>query len=118
MKCQRDESLEAACFVLQRAELQQMIDAVFIVLDVTVEHGRVRLQSDLMRRARCLQPFVAVDLVVADNVPHAIRENLRAAAGQRIDSGFLQPLQRLRMVSFARFARNATSTMVNALMCT
>ena len=48
MERQRDEGLEAAGFVLQRAQLEQVVDAVFVVFDVAVEHGRVRFQSDLM----------------------------------------------------------------------
>ena len=38
MKRQRNERLEAAGFVLQRAQSQQMVDAVLVVLDVAVEH--------------------------------------------------------------------------------
>ena len=44
---------------------------------------------------RGLEPVVAVDLVVADDVAHAVGEDLRAAAGQRIDARFLQLLQGL-----------------------
>ena len=76
-------------FVLQGAQLQQMIDAVFVVLDVAVEHGGVRLQADLVGSARGLQPLVAVNLVIADDVAHAVGENLRAAARQRVHAGAL-----------------------------
>ena len=48
MKGQRNKGLEAAGFILQGAQLQQMVDAVFVVFYVAVEHGRVRLQSDLV----------------------------------------------------------------------
>jgi uncharacterized protein len=48
MESQRDEGLEAAGFILQGAQLEQVVDAVFVVLDVAVEHGRVRLQPDLV----------------------------------------------------------------------
>ena len=43
MESQRNKRLEAAGFVLQGAELHQMIDAVFVILDMPVEHGRIRL---------------------------------------------------------------------------
>ena len=71
MECQRNEGLEAAGLVLQRAQLEQMIDAVFVVLNVAVEHGRIRLEAQLVRRARGFEPFLAVDLVVADDGAHA-----------------------------------------------
>ena len=58
MERQRDKGLEAAGFVLQLAQLEQVIHAVFVVLDVAVEHGGVRLQPQLVRRARRLQPLV------------------------------------------------------------
>ena len=48
MERQRDEGLEAAGLVLQRAQLEQVVDAVFVVLDVAVEHGGVGLQADLV----------------------------------------------------------------------
>ena len=44
-------------------------------------------KPELMRDARCLEPLVAVDLVVADDAAHALVEDLGAAAGQRIHAG-------------------------------
>ena len=66
-----------------------------------------------------LQPLAAVDLVVADNVPHAVRKDLRTAAW----ASNLTPAAFIRrnvssMVILLSFAKNATSTIVNALMCT
>ena len=95
MKGQRNKRLEAAGLVLQRAQLQQMIDAVFVVFDVAVEHGRIRLQPDLVRQLGGFEPLVAVDLVVADDVAHAVGKNFRAAAGQRIHARGFQLFQRL-----------------------
>ena len=40
-------------------------------------------------RAIC-QPVVAVNLVIADDVPHAVAENLRSAARHRVQPSFLQ----------------------------
>ncbi len=61
-----------------------MVDAVFVVLNVAVEHGRVRLQSDLVGEFRRFEPLIAIDFVVADDVAHAVGENFGAAARQRI----------------------------------
>jgi hypothetical protein len=118
MKRQRNKRLEAARLILQRAQLEQVIDAVFVVFDVAVEHGRVRLQPDLVRQARRVEPFIAVNLVIADDVPHAVGKNFGAAAGQRIDARLFHLSSVSRIVSFDRFARYATSTMVKAFMWT
>ena len=45
VECQRDEGLEPAGVVLQGPQAQQVVDAVLIGLDVTVEHGGVGLQA-------------------------------------------------------------------------
>ena len=82
MESQRDEGLEAAGFILQAAQLEQVIDAVFVVFDVAIEHGRVGFQTDLVGELRGLEPLVAVDFVIADDVADAVGENLGAAAGQ------------------------------------
>ena len=94
MERQRNEGLEAAGFILHGAQLQQVVDAVFVVLDVAVEHGGIRPEAQLVGQARGLQPFAAVDLVVADDGAHARREDLRAAAGHGIDAGIAQLDQR------------------------
>ena len=65
-----------------------MIDAVGIVLNVAVEHGRIGLEAQLVGRARGFEPFLAVDLVVADDGAHAGGKDLRAAAGHGVDAGF------------------------------
>ena len=43
-----------------------------------------------MRGARDLQPVVAVNLVIADDVAHAVGENLGAAAGHGVQPRFFQ----------------------------
>ena len=78
-----------------------MLDALFVRLDVAVQHGGVGAQSDLMRRARDIEPLLPADFMVANNFAHARIENFRAAAGQRIDAGFLQLEQRVAIESFA-----------------
>ena len=67
-----------------------MVHAIFVVLHMAVKHGRVRLQSDLMRQLGSFEPLAAVDLVIADDVANAIGEDFSPPAGERIDSRFLQ----------------------------
>ena len=105
MKRQRNEGDEAARLVLQLAQLHQVIGAVLFVFDVPVEHGAVGAKPQPVRRARGFQPLRAVDFVVADDAPHALVKDFRAAAGQRIHAGVAQPFQRLPHGIFARRAR-------------
>ena len=71
MKRQRDKGHEAARFILQAAQRQQVLDALLFGLNVAVEHRGVRTQAHLVRRARDVQPLLAADLVVADDLAHA-----------------------------------------------
>src|SRR5713101_5017096 len=95
MECKWDKSLKTTGFVLQRAQLHQVVDAVFVVFYVSVEHGGVGFQPNLMGRARSVQPLIAINLVVADDVTHTISKNLGASTGERIHSGGFQLLQGL-----------------------
>ena len=38
---QGNEGLEAAGFILQGAQLQQMVDPIFVSFDVTIQHRRI-----------------------------------------------------------------------------
>src|SRR5580693_3517430 len=96
VKRQWDEGLEAAGFILQITELEQVIDAVFIIFYVTVEHGRIRFQADLVGELRGFEPLVAIDFVIANDVANAVSKNLSAAARQRIDTGSFELLECLR----------------------
>ncbi len=73
-------------FVLQRAQLEQMVDAIGIVLNVAVEHGRIGLETQLVGRARGFEPLLAVNLVVANDGADAGGKDLRAAAGHGVDA--------------------------------
>ena len=72
-----------------------MIDALFDRLDVAVEHGDVGAHAEAVRGAMNLQVAIGAALVVADLAPHALGEDLRAAAGQRIEAGIHQLAEHL-----------------------
>ena len=59
-----------------------MVDAMVIVLDVTVEHGAIRAQTEFMGRAMDLEPFGGVRLVLADPVADVRVKDLGTSAGQ------------------------------------
>ncbi len=84
MKAQRDERLKSTRIILHLAKPHQVVHAVLIVLDMAVQHRRIRPQPSLVHQPRRLQPLAAIDLVVADNMPHAVRKDLRSAARTRI----------------------------------
>ena len=88
MERQRDERLEAAGFVLQLAEPDQVVDAVVRLLDVAVEHRAVRAQAELVGRAVDFEPAAGVGLVLADLVADFGMEDLGPAAGQAAEAGF------------------------------
>ena len=48
-----------------------------------------------MRHPRRIQPLIAINLVVADNVPHPVGKNFRPAARQRVDPSLFHFFQRL-----------------------
>src|SRR3954447_23201835 len=95
MERQRNKCLEAASLVLHPTQFEQVVHAIFVVFNVPVEHGRVRLQPYLVRQLGRIQPLRAVDLVIADDVANAVGEYLSATARQRIYSSFLQLQQRV-----------------------
>ena len=72
-----------------------MIHAIFFGLDVAVQHGAVGFQPKLVRRSCHVQPLAAVDFVIADDAPHSLVEDFRAAARQRIHAGIDQLGKRL-----------------------
>src|ERR1017187_5042869 len=82
MKGERNKSLEAASLILQGTQFEQVIDAVSVVFDMAVEHGGVRFKPDLVGKASGIEPLIAVNLVIANNVPHPIGKNFSATAGQ------------------------------------
>ena len=77
------------------ADLQQVIDALGHRLDVAVEHRHVGAHAEAVRGAVHRQVAVAVALVVGDLAAHPRREDLGAAAGQRIEAGLAQLHQHL-----------------------
>ena len=92
-----DERGEAAGFVLQRAQPQQMLEPLLVGLDRPVHHRRRRAQAGAMRVAHDVEPFVGRRLAVAvQQLAHAIDEDLGAAAGNAVEPGGDQPLDHRR----------------------
>ena len=82
MKCQWDISLEAAGLILQVAQADQMVGAIFLVFDVAIQHGCIGFQANVVGGAGSFQPLFAINFVVANHAPDALVENLGSASGQ------------------------------------
>jgi hypothetical protein len=79
---ERNERLQAAGLVLQRARLHQVIDALLHRLDVAVQHRDVGAHAEAMRDAMDREISRTVALVVANLLAHARREDFGATARQ------------------------------------
>ena len=99
---ERNEAGKAAGFVLQLAQLAQMIDALLERLDVAVEHRAGAAAAHLMPGAMHLEPFLGGFFAAADLVAHTGIENLRAAAG---DASRDQPRARTRAFRESAFGK-------------
>ena len=93
VKSQWNERDEAVSLVLQSTQLYQVIGAVFLVLQMSVQHGAIRVHAQFMSNPRRFQPLITSQLVIADNAPHALRKNFRATTRHRIHPGIAQPDQ-------------------------
>ena len=75
-----DEREKPARLILQIAQREQMIHALLERLDMAVEHRRVRADAELVRRPLHGEPLRRRRLVRTETAPHAVGEDLRAAA--------------------------------------
>src|SRR5260370_14347562 len=107
MEGERNEGDQAAGLILQFAELDQVIDAVLFILDVTVEHGAVRMKTELMGDAGGVEPLLAGQLVVANDAATPVVEDFGAAAGEGVHASVLQPLQRFADRNFGALGQIA-----------
>ena len=92
------ERSEARHFVLKLAETAKVLDALLGGVDGAVHHRRRRREPLQVRRAHDTQPLVGGRLSRRDDVPHAVNEDLCAAAGDGVKPGRPQPLNRLGQV--------------------
>ncbi len=92
---ERDEREEAAGAVLLLAEAQQMVDPLLVCLDVAVEERAVRRDPEPVGAVVGVEPVLGRLLSGRDQLPHARREDLGAAARERAEPRGLQLLQHL-----------------------
>ena len=93
MEGERHEREEAARLVLERAQPEQVVDALLVRLHVPVEHRAVRRDAERVGVAMDVEPLVGVLLAGRDEPPHSVGEDLGAAARQRPEPRGLQLAQ-------------------------
>ena len=57
MEAERDKGLESAGLILQLAQLEKVIDAVFVVLNVAIQHRGIGAQTGLVCQSRGVEPL-------------------------------------------------------------
>ena len=92
---QRDEDREAAGLVLQLAQPQHVVDPVPRLLDVAVQHRRRGLAGPCCAPAGGCATSPPSGCVVDDVLADLPVEDLRAAAGQRLQAGVDQLVEDL-----------------------
>src|SRR6266851_5498457 len=90
MKRQWDKGLEPPDFVLQRANPNQVVDAMPGFLDVAIKHGGVGAQAELVSFPMNANPGVGVGLMLADFVADFGMEDFRPAARQAAETGLFK----------------------------
>ena len=95
MERERDEREEPAGRILLLAQSQHVVDALFVGLDVTVEQRAMRRDPHLVRGVVNVEPVLGRLLAGRDQLAHARREDLGAAARERTEARVLQDVQHL-----------------------
>ena len=90
MERERDEGEEAAGPVLLVAQAEEVVDALLVRLDVPVEHRAVRRDPQPVRGVVHVEPDLGRLLARRDEPPHAVGEDLGAAARKRAEAGCLR----------------------------
>ena len=94
-----------------------MIDAVFFVFHVAVEHGGIRVQAYLVRGAGGIEPLIAVDFVIADDVADPRMKISAPPPGRESRPAFFS-CRKVSSIESLPVGRNAISTMVRAFRWT
>ena len=82
--------------VLELADPPHVLDPLLESLDVAVHHRRGRRHAEPVCLAHHLEPLVGRRLLRRDDRAHAIDEDLRTTARERVQAGIAQPCERLR----------------------
>lgn len=98
MEGERNENLKPVGLILQVAEAKQVIDAVVGIFNMSVEHGAIGAQTDLVSGAMDLEPSEGIGFVLANLIANFGMEDLSSSSGHASETGifevFENPLKR------------------------
>src|SRR5262245_29641298 len=87
MKCEWNKTIKAAGFVLQFAEADKMVNALFRRFDMTIKHRRVRTNPHLVNRPRNIEPAIPGNLMPGNQWPRAFCKDFGSTTGTTSESG-------------------------------
>ena len=93
---QRNKAGETAGLILQPAKLPHVVDTIPKRLEVAEQHRASAPAAERVPRAMHVEVLFSRLLAARDQVAHLFAENLRAAAGQRIEAKCPELSQNLR----------------------
>jgi len=88
-----DECVKAASFILQLPQLFHMINAVTEFFDMSVQNGCIAMHTQFMRGFMNSEPAFCIYLISTNLFTNFRIKNFCAAAGQGIETCFLQIFQ-------------------------
>ena len=86
VKGERYEGLKSAGFILESAELKEVIDSVAVGFEVSVEHGGVGADVETVSGAHRLKPFLSIRLAVTEVLSQGWVEDLGTSPGHRAEA--------------------------------
>ena len=95
LKGKGNETGEPASFILELAQLPQMIDPMGQGFNMAVEHGAGAAAAHLMPGAMDLEPLSRRLFAMTDGIAHNRIKNFRATTGDRAEAMLPQKLERI-----------------------
>ena len=87
---ERNKAGETSRFILELPQLSQVVDPVFVRLDVPVEHRASAAATHPVPGSMHVKPFRSAFLAPAQFIAHSRIENLGAAPSERTETGLAQ----------------------------
>ncbi len=99
---QRNEALKPFRLVLELPDVEEVLDLLLDRLDMTVEHGGVRLEPCPVDLAGHLEPSLVIQLGAKELLMHPVTEDLGSAAGNAGKARALEILEDVPQRLFRR----------------
>src|SRR5436190_19166694 len=94
-KSKRNESGKAPCFILQFAQLPQVVDPLWQRLNVSIEHRASAAATHIVPGPMNIQPFRGAFFAVTNLITHRRIENFGPAPSHGIETRLAQRVERI-----------------------